>query len=308
MQNAAIERLGELQDPGGGWPAHPGGPARAEATALALLALRSHPESGTAVARGIEWLTARQLENGAWPAGDDAAEPNWATSLAVLCLARFEAGFEAARSGRDWLLDQRGRGVGAGWVRALLRLFGLEPDVGEVELDPTLTGWPWTEDTFSWVEPTCYAIFALKALARAEGASARSGPWADRIDEAEHLLLDRQCVDGGWNYGNVRVLGHVLPSYPEVTGLVLLALADRPELEAVERGIAALAAPRPAAASPLALALRTLALDAHRRSSGSAREALAGSLDPARERRVRTLAWAALALHGDADPLGVRDG
>jgi hypothetical protein len=37
--------------------------------------------------------------------------------------------------------------------------------------------------------------------------------------------LDRRCVDGGWNYGNKRVLGETLPSYPETTGLALIGLA-----------------------------------------------------------------------------------
>ena len=38
------------------------------------------------------------------------------------------------------------------------------------------------------------------------------------------MLLDRRCRDGGWNYGNRRVLGADLPSYPETTALALMAL------------------------------------------------------------------------------------
>jgi hypothetical protein len=41
---------------------------------------------------------------------------------------------------------------------------------------------------------------------------------------SERMLLDRRCRDGGWNYGNRRVLGADLPSYPETTALALMAL------------------------------------------------------------------------------------
>ena len=32
------------------------------------------------------------------------------------------------------------------------------------ELDPYLSGWPWTAGAFSWVEPTSYSLIALKKL------------------------------------------------------------------------------------------------------------------------------------------------
>jgi hypothetical protein len=41
---------------------------------------------------------------------------------------------------------------------------------------------------------------------------------------SERMLLDRRCRDGGWNFGNRRVLGADLPSYPETTALALMAL------------------------------------------------------------------------------------
>jgi len=49
-------------------------------------------------------------------------------------------------------------------------------------------------------------------------------PRHSRIATGERMLLERRCRDGGWNYGNRRVLGADLPSYPETTAMALMAL------------------------------------------------------------------------------------
>jgi hypothetical protein len=92
-----------------------------------------------------------------------------------------------------------------------------------------------------------------------------------RSDMGAQMLLDRQCVDLGWNYGNKRVLGEVLPSYPETTGLALLGLAasslwtaataDKDRTVALDRAQALLEQTKGA----YARALLTLALQAHGR-------------------------------------------
>jgi hypothetical protein len=86
-------------------------------------------------------------------------------------------------------------------------------------------------DTFSWVEPTAWALLAI---GRWNGRHPTSKASA-RIEEGEHLLLDRVCLSGGWNYGNAAVLGHDLPAYVSTTSLVLLALARRAGEPAVRR-------------------------------------------------------------------------
>ena len=42
----------------------------------------------------------------------------------------------------------------------------------------------------------------------------------------ERLLMDRAVPGGGWNAGNVRVLGADLDPYPDTTAWALLALRD----------------------------------------------------------------------------------
>jgi len=96
-----------------------------------------------------------------------------------------------------------------------------------VEFDPGFGGWPWDPDTSSWIEPTAHALIALK---RARTHYRGSG-LSERVAEGEHMLLERRCSDGGWNYGNRRVLRQDLPSYPETTALALLALDGNGSLD-----------------------------------------------------------------------------
>ena len=152
----------------GGWGASAGRQSTTEATALSALALRAVPteDTGADLARAFEWLIARQGRDGGWPVSDTVPGSSWMSSLAVLSLARWAGLERAARAavrGGLWLLRQRG--LGTHWLLKVLYRLDLAPRAkAVVELNRDLLGWPWTAGSFSWVEPTAYAITALKIL------------------------------------------------------------------------------------------------------------------------------------------------
>lgn len=302
MANPAVNHLMRLQSPDGGFGAYPGGSSRTESTALVALALRRSdaPGAAEAAAAAFAWLERHQLASGAWPLRPDFPEASWSTSLAVLALSHFAPGGPHLAAGARWLLGQEGEGS-PWWVRLLLRLF---PGRRVVELDADLTGWPWVEGTFSWVEPTSYAMIALSRLR----GVIEDRRLEDRLDEAGRMLLDRVCVGGGWNYGNTRVFGEDLWPYPDTTSVALLALADRPDLPAVVMGLDAIERMLEENESLLALSLSSLALSAHGRDATAPRTRLAEKVAAWEGGELRVLAWAALALSETGDVLGVGGG
>src|SRR5205807_10059280 len=82
------------------------------------------------------------------------------------------------------------------------------------DIDLKLTGWPWAEDNFSWVEPTAWAALALRHVGREKHP---------RVQEGLKLLLDRAMDEGGVNYGNRRILGRLTEPIPGPSALMLLA-------------------------------------------------------------------------------------
>jgi hypothetical protein len=249
----------------GGFGAVPGAPSDTESTALAALAT-GIVEGSAAAQPACVWLRARQRPDGAWPLSAALPDVAWATAPAATALAWLRADDASVQRGLGWLAEAEGAGAHvlqriAGWL-------GVEP---AVELDYELTGWPWASGTFSWVEPTSLALIAFKSA-----DAARRGAASERVSIGERMLLDRACEDGGWNYGNRRVLNVKLDAYPDTTALALLALQDRPrDVAAIQSGLAALDRMLETHDSGLALALGVLC----GRAYGGDVSALAGRLE-----------------------------
>ena len=211
--NVYLDALKSLQNPDGGWGYYPGKPSWLEPTVWAALALHGDPAADRA------WNLVRgwQLPTGAWRASATVPEESWASSLAVTlhCVRGVED--EAWRKGVGWLISTKG--TTAGWWDVFMGwLASFKQEISAH--DPTLAGWPWRDGNASWVEPTVHAVVALRQSAQRFGGESLN----ERLKIGEKLLLDRRCSDGGWNYGNTRVLGEDLASYPECTALGLIGL------------------------------------------------------------------------------------
>ncbi len=234
------------------WGYLPGGTARPEPTVWACAAGAEAP---------LEWLGSTDL--------------SWALLPAPAALSQ-TPGSEALR---ERLLD------------AIVTRSG-ETVEGMPHLDGMIPGWSWFDGTFSWVEPTCFAVISLVRGGR--GAHARA-------DEGRALIRDRVCADGGWNYGNYEVLGAKLPSYQHSSGWGLLALPPGDPLAAAGLERLALILKTPSTRS---LAVASLAAAHHGTDPGPwldalrARQADDGSFGYG---RVDRTALAAVALRLEAE-------
>lgn len=294
------EDLRRRQRADGAWGAREELPGSVEPTALATLALSYSRQQADryASARARAWLHALQRSDGSWPHSEEVQGSSWMTSLAVIALWDGDSSEPAAVSGIRWLLSQKGETPP--WHVRLLAFFrGQDPPV---EMDLALEGWPWVEGTSSWVEPTSWALLALKIVDTSAVREKAEG----RIGEGERMLLDRTCHGGGWNYGNTRVLGEELEPYPDTTALALMALQGARQVDvgsAITRSVESLERMLQRNDSVLSLSLSVLALQLHGRDVERLRARLleryrAGRLDP----DTRSLTLAALALDRSARP------
>lgn len=214
--NGALPELCALQNPDGGWP-YRAGSSWTEPTVLALLALASAGEvSSQAAGNALNWLRANQRPDGGFAPRRLVEESTWVTALVSLLPVHMLAQLDATGA-MNWLLSKTGRE--SSWVQRL-RTVMISGRVDQAAPE----GWPWFPDTAAWVAPTSFAILALR---RARKRDARN-EIRDRIQHGQDFLMSRVCVDGGWNHGSTKALGYDAPSYPETTGLALLALEGLP--------------------------------------------------------------------------------
>jgi hypothetical protein len=249
-----VKRILSAQNHDGGWGFLPGKSSNTECTSLCLLALDSlGPEQPAAtIKRGLDWLIQRQSAGGSWPLSDSSTDPSWMTALAIIALNQFPDYRLRTTSAAHWLLKQEGRTPGL-----LARLIGaFAPDRNSVALDPKLKGWAWFPRTFSWVEPTSYALIALKQIRTYLNPEITE----ERIHQGEMMIYDRMCNGGGWNYGNSKVFGEALWAYPDVTAVALIALQDHQVSQANQESLRALRRMMQETDSGLALCWGTICL------------------------------------------------
>jgi hypothetical protein len=261
MVTDAAGLLRRARNPDGGFGARGGQPSEPEPTALAALALNDD-DAGA-------WLIERQGSDGSYSIRVGPYVNDSATALAVLAL---RPGAERERA-LDHVEAQRARRVAS---------------TDAIPIDPTVVGWGWAGRTASWVEPTARALWALR----------EHRPSSPAVAEAVALLRDRECVGGGWNYGNRVVLDEELVPFAQTTAVALVALRDL-DAELEVRGVETLRRLwRQESAGGLTLAIAVAAFRVH----GDETEATAASgalrrlLDETElVGDVVALAWAALA-------------
>jgi len=178
-------------------------------------------------------LLASQNPDGGWPflKGSSWTEP---TALALLALRLHDYSPPVRQAAVSWLEQRQNADNGwrpndavpaSNWVTSLAIL--ALPNVGKQAGDWVAAhvykkagGSPWFPGTAGWVTPTATSILALSRL---DGAR-----FASQIEQGRGFLLSRRCRDGGWNHGGSSFRSENATSYPETTGLALLALAGVP--------------------------------------------------------------------------------
>ncbi len=211
-------QLLNAQNADGGW-GYSGGCSWTEPTAFALLALEAHAAENQVYEQGCRWLQRNQRADGGWAPNPSVDVSTWVTSLCVLALSGRALSGRPQNHAIQWLLGQ---------VKP-------EPDLVErlvfrlrgVSRGPQAGGSPWFPGTAAWIAPTVISVLALSQAARQQNRPELHA----YVRQAQNYILHHRCRDGGWNHGGNTYLSQNAVSYPETTGMALLALYDAPSSE-----------------------------------------------------------------------------
>jgi hypothetical protein len=283
--SSLAETLMSRQMKSGGWAYFDFEQESLEATCLAELALA--PERRANSSAAIRFLLKAQLSDGGWPAFLGDSKGSWTTALA-LCTLNSTGDFTAAREEAfRWLYAERGREGHWFWR------WKFKTSDRNVRFDPDKYGWPWVTGSASWVIPTAFSIIAIEQFTVCN----RSEESEKRIHLGVEMLLDRACVDGGWNSGNSLVYGVPLRPHVEATAIALLALQDEQRTEMVQKSLSWLRQNATSVDSVSSLAWCILTFFVYQEPIGGLRNRLATIIGEGRDiRNNATLATAILAL------------
>jgi uncharacterized protein (DUF362 family) len=200
-----IDTLIRIASPTGGWGYSAGQAVHLEPTCLAILALATDGEKHReTIDKALAVLETQRDGSGFYRLERGRPQAVWPTAMVLA--TRAAIGKPDEKASRR-LLDLRGHTIKG------------DPEVQEMyDIDPERVGWPWASGTFAWVEPTSWAVLALRMAGFADHP---------RVIEGVKLLLDRSFESGGINYGNRQVLGAMTEPIPGPTAIMLLAVQGR---------------------------------------------------------------------------------
>ena len=238
--NSTLRIIADRSVPGGGFSEKPNTPFRADATAWAILALGACGAQPGLMTSARARLADEQMSDGRVCLAKEYPHAYWPTSIAIMAWNSNQAYAGNVSKAFNFLINNKG---------LTLRKSSNQPYAH----DPSIPGWAWIDNTFSWIEPTTLSILAL--LKAGYGRHAR-------VSEGIRLLMDRQLPRGGWNYGNTVVYGQELYAQPESTGMALTALAGQVDKKEIQRSLDYLKTQVVASRTPLSLGWSIFGLSA----------------------------------------------
>jgi len=300
MLDRIITTLLENQNADGGWGAVRGRRSNTESTSLAVTALKTLAENSAAAQRkrAIDWLVRQQNKDHSWPLNETVKQGSWTSALAITALSDSAEHSERALAAARWLLEQEGSKPG---ILAEIILWATgKSNVNKLNKD--LIGWSWVPNSFSWVEPTSYALIAVKKLRpRLAGTNID-----ERIRQADAMIYDRMCNGGGWNYGNSKVLDYALWPYPDITALALIAMQDHAKEKANQESLQVLTKTARETDSGLALCWAAICLNVYGQDNSDFQKQIDKRFAATQFLgETKSLALGIIALGGKANPFRI---
>jgi hypothetical protein len=215
LNKELLKELGQRALPGGGYADRAQGQFRVDATAWGILATEASGCDQDILEQHRSQLILEQGGDGRVRMSHQHPESYWPTALAILAWQGSPASHVARDRAVQFLLDTTG-------------VHSARKSDSPSAHDTGLKGWPWIENTHSWVEPTATCMMALRAAGHGGH---------DRVQEAVRMVLNRQLPHGGWNAGNTIVFGKELHPMPEGTGTALAGLSGSVDEREVARSL-----------------------------------------------------------------------